>query len=276
MANETDNGTYGGVTERMDTPTGEKDPVSAAPGRAGTGENGREPAAPVTGSVRKKTGEPAAQSREENAKYAAARRKAEAERDRAREQADVVEPVQGHQMKDPVGQAAATTPEQLAAQKGPTQRESEERGADQPMRGFAEAKTALQEVMAQVVDRAAKTDISRAMQEIQAMNTDVKSFEDLAHIPEYTKLLALVEQGADLVDAYKLACFETLQSKQVAAARQAARNAAAGKAHLKPTKLQGTTAPVVPVAVQQQYHKLMPALSDSEIRKHYESYAQGG
>ena len=117
----------------------------------------------------------------------------------------------------------------------------------------------------------AQIGIERELREISALDPSVNSFQDLAKIPEYDRLLSLVEKGNSLTDAYKLSKFDELTKRHTAVAKQAALNSVASRAHMRPTKMRGPGGAVVPSEVAMQYRKLIPGISDLEIQKHYES-----
>lgn len=117
--------------------------------------------------------------------------------------------------------------------------------------------------------------------QLAAINTldpeaKIKDLEDLkSRDPEgFGKMLGLVRNGVSLVDAYKLGHFEELSARRASAAKQAALNQSAGKAHLKATGSQGHAegSVEVPPEVRQQYRDMMPGITDEQIRKEYARY----
>lgn len=115
--------------------------------------------------------------------------------------------------------------------------------------------------------------ITRELEEIGQLDARIRSFHDLAHIPQFEQLLALVKKGNGLLDAYKLAAFDELAEKREAATRQKALNAFRSKAHLETTKIYGTAPQAVPEEVAAQYRSLIPGITDRDIQAHYQTYA---
>ena len=105
---------------------------------------------------------------------------------------------------------------------------------------------------------------------ISAIDPDIKGLGDITKMETFNQFDALVRQGYALVDAYKLANFDTLAAKRAGAARQRALNQTAGKAHLQPTQGKASgQAVTVPPDVRAMYREMNPGISDKEIAKHY-------
>jgi len=83
-----------------------------------------------------------------------------------------------------------------------------------------------------------------------------------------------VKKGNNLVDAFKLANYDTLTSSTAAASRQAAINAAQSKQHLSQTTTRGAGAVSVPADVKEAYRAFNPNATDAEIQQHYNKYVK--
>ena len=112
--------------------------------------------------------------------------------------------------------------------------------------------------------------MSEQLKAISAIDPQVTSLEDITKMETFEQFDAMVRQGYSLVDAYKLANFDTLAAKRAAAAKQRTLNQTAGKAHLQPTQgKESGQAVIVPPEIREMYREMNPGISDKEIAKHY-------
>ena len=228
---------------------------------------------------------PAEQSAEENAKYAAARRKAEQERDAAIAQAQQAAQRSLDQSIAALGQTnpytgeAITTKAQWDAWKT--------REAQEKQREVAESAGMSDEEFAQFVnnlpavanyrkaaEKARQQEQKMVLEEqitaIAKLDPSVKTVADLIKRPEYQQIYSYVKNGnLSIVDAFKLANYDTLTQNAAAGARQAAINSTAGKEHMSPTQTRGSGAVTVPADVKEQYRLFNPDATDAEIQAHY-------
>ena len=256
----------------------------------------------VEGAEEREAAEPAVESKktEEDARFAAARRRAEADRDEAiakvrreaQEQAQkaVDEAIRGSGMTNPyTGQPINTLAELEAYQ----QRYSADQAASvQKKAGMTpeqyqafvnslpevrQARQAQQQAEAasrQVRERAARERIQTELQEITRLNPSIREVGDLAKMDTYPRLRELVHRGNTLADAYRLANFDALTQRAAEATRKTALTAAKSKEHLAPTAQRGTGSASVPDDIKAEYKALMPDITDDEIQKHYEKYVR--
>lgn len=114
------------------------------------------------------------------------------------------------------------------------------------------------------------------LKQINALDPEAKvtSLEDLAARDQgqYRKMMGMVGAGVPLADAYKALNFDALAQKRAAAAQQAVRNQAAGKAHLAPVGGQGKSGVDVPAEVRAMYRDLNPDMTDAQIKAEYGKY----
>ena len=235
------------------------------------------------------------QTKEENAAYAAARRKAEAERDaaiaRAKAEAQqeaarqLDESIRAMGLTNPYTGTAISTKADYDVYK---ERFDAERKArvmkktgmtDEEFNGFVaslpevrqarQAQAEAERSQAEAKEAAAKVKIDEQLKEISALDPSIKELSDLTKLPEYPDFYQRVKRGMTLTEAYKLTFFEKLSAQQAAAARQAAMNASASKAHMQHTSTRGTGALTVPPEVAAQYRAFNPGITDAEISAHY-------
>lgn len=267
------------------------------------GENAQEPADPVEQYEDDTTDEngidntedPEKQSAEENARFAAARRKAEAERDAAvtKAQADaqkaIDDMVKSLRITDPYTGKLLETKAEYDAYNSRQEEQRRERirkrsGMDEQelndlVKGSPEynealkradqAEAALSEVRQKEEDRA----VEEQLAEISKMNPAIKSIADLAKMPNYSDFYRLVrENKVSLVEAYRLANHDSIVQEAETRGRQAALNANSGKNHLGKTATRGAGAITVPADVAAEYRIFNPNATDAEISAHYNRY----
>ena len=88
----------------------------------------------------------------------------------------------------------------------------------------------------QVIEKSKMSEAANALQndlaEISKYDPNIKGINDLSALPNFPDILAKVERGASLVDAYKMVNFDAFMQHTNDAARQQAINQMRGKAHL--------------------------------------------
>ncbi len=219
--------------------------------------------------------EPPAQSQEDNARFAAVRRRAEQEARRRSEQL-----ISGLGLTNPDG-TPVTTWEQAEAyrvqhQKNVKQEMMESNGWSQEQYNtFVGSIPEVQAARAQIAQARmdqARAQLDRDLVELQKLDPTVKSLEDLAAKPDQEKFEGYVRKGLSLADAYKLTYGDELLARQGKAARQAAINDLRSKEHLVPDNKRGTGVAEVPQEIREQYKLFNPDSTDEEIQKNYNEY----
>ena len=240
------------------------------------------------------------QDPKERARFAAARRKAEAERDaavkKAKEEAAVelqravdeafaltgiTNPYTGQPIRSKAEyeayrtQAAEDRRDKLLRKSGMTEAEYKEFVDDLPEVKAARAAKEQADAAAQTArEAAARQKVDEQLTEIAKFDPSVKTLADLAKTENYPKVYEMVKKGYDLADAYKLANFDAVRQSTAEVTRQAAMNAAAGKGHLSGTSSRGVGTVSVPADVKEMYRMFDPDATDAEIQKHYNRYAK--
>ncbi len=275
---------------------GENEPEPAEPDKAGesTEENAQEESdtqkdvteqAQETGENEPEPAEPdKAQGKEQNARYAAARRKAEAERDaavrKAREEAEaeLKEVLAASGLTDPFTGRAITTREDFEAYKKSQADEKRQRlqrkagMTDAEFEGFVDSLPKVQAAKAALAEAEkarqaeAQAQIDAEIKEIGKLNPEIKAVSDLTKLPEYGEIYAKVKRGYTLLDAYKLVNMDTLTGKAREAGKQEARNAASGKTHMGKTKSRGAGDVELTQEELAQFRVFMPDASEDEVR----------
>lgn len=229
-----------------------------------------------------------------DAQFAAARRKAEAERDaaiaRAKEDAQrqVDEFFKNSGLMNPyTGQPITTRAEyeayrerfeadqkaKLMEKAGITQEEFQAFVQGLPeVRAARQAKAEAEAAARQAREQEAKARVDEQLRQIQAIDPTVKELGDLAKLDTYPKLYDMVKRGYSILDAYRLANYDTLTQRAAEASRKAAINSVQSKQHLKATESRGGGAIPVPDSVLEEYRALNPGATKEEIQKHYQSY----
>ena len=233
------------------------------------------------------TGAKEEQSPEENAKFAAARRKAEQERDaaiaaaQAAAQRQLDEAIAAMGQTDPYTGQPIRTKAEWDAWKAKEAQEKKKEVAESAGMNDAEFDSFINNLPS-VRDyrRAAeearmekrKTILSEQITAIGKLDPSVKTVEDLTRRPEYQQIYDYVKRGISIVDAFKLANYDALTQNAAAASRQAAINAANSKDHMAPTQTRGSGAVTVPADVKEMYKIYNPTATDAEIQAHYAKY----
>ena len=190
--------------------------------------------------------EPIPQSEEENARYAAIRRKAEedARRRYAAETSAMDQQIaamcQGK--THPItGQPITNMREYIDAlsvqQRMARERELQSKGIDPSVidRMIAENPVVMQakQVLEQSKMTQAETALQQDLAEISKIDPSIKGINDLANMPNFQDMLQLVSNNnLSLVDAYKMVNFDAFMQHTNDAARQQAINQMRGKSHL--------------------------------------------
>lgn len=242
-----------------------------------------------TGEKEPETAEPAkAQGKEKNARYAAARRKAEAERDaavqKARDEADglLKDVLAASGLTDPFTGKAVTTREEFEQYRKSQvneKRRSIQRKVgmtDAEFDGFIEslpevqaakqAQAAAEKAAQETRQAQAQAKIDAELTEIGKLNPEVKGVGDLSKLPEYGEIYAMVQRGYTLLDAYKLVNLDALTSRAREAGKQQARNAADGKTHMGKTKSRGAGDVELTQEELAQFRIFNPAATEDEVR----------
>lgn len=293
---------YGAVFEGSE---GEKVTEPAAPSEpsAAQGEEEREPAAPAAdeGTPEEKIlpeGVKTDNKTEDDARFAAARRKAEAERDeaiaRVRKEAEeqaartidgffqnsgLINPYTRQPIRSKAEYDAYRTQyeaEQKAAllkKSGMNDAEFQQFVSGLPeVREAREAKEQAEAAVKAARQEQAKVKVAEQLKEIQAIDPAIKELKDLSKLDTYPQIYDMVRRGYSIVDAYRLANYDALTQQAAEKSRQAAINAAKSKEHLTPTAQRGAGAVTVPEDIKAEYRMLNPGITDAEIQKHYQKY----
>ena len=299
---------YGAVfdVEVPETTTGAEETEIAAPSEeTGTttataqGAEEQEAAAPAVEET-EESEQPQAEAPEQepktdrDAQFAAARRKAEAERDAAIAQAkedaqkQVDEFFKTSGLMNPyTGQPITTRAEyeayrerfeadqkaKLMEKAGITQEEFQAFVQGLPeVRAARQAKAEAEAAARQAREQEAKARVDEQVRQLRAIDPTVKELGDLAKLDTYPKLYDMVKRGYSILDAYRLANYDTLTQRAAEASRKAAINSVQSKQHLKATESRGGGAIPVPDSVLEEYRVLNPGATKEEIQKHYQSY----
>lgn len=299
---------YGAVfdVEVPETTTGAEETEIAAPSEeTGTttataqGAEEQEAAAPAVEET-EESEQPQAEAPEQepktdrDAQFAAARRKAEAERDAAIAQAkedaqkQVDEFFKTSGLMNPyTGQPITTRAEyeayrerfeadqkaKLMEKAGITQEEFQAFVQGLPeVRAARQAKAEAEAAARQAREQEAKARVDEQLRQIRAIDPTVKELGDLAKLDTYPKLYDMVKRGYSILDAYRLANYDTLTQRAAEASQKAAINSVQSKQHLKATESRGGGAIPVPDSVLEEYRVLNPGATKEEIQKHYQSY----
>ena len=243
------------------------------------------------------------QSEEENAKYAAARRKAEKERDiaveRARNEerqavmAEVEKRIARMQMNDPYAGKVVSNLDDLESYHSHLSGEKEKEIVEELKEyGFEESR--INEIIntlvanrpevrqaGEAMERLNKLE-EKAQQEhlnnifeseldkIREIDTTIRNAEDLFASENEAAMTELIKKNYSISDAYFIANREKLMERAASAGAQQTRNNAANKGHLNAISPHGTGGITVPEDVMSEFRLINPNASDDEIRAFYQ------
>lgn len=91
-----------------------------------------------------------------------------------------------------------------------------------------------QQVIRDNTMRQGEVELENQIRQISAIDPRIKSLGDIAQMPTFPVFDSYVHRGLSLMEAYRLANFDSLTQRDAAASRQAAINSARGKSHLSP------------------------------------------
>lgn len=281
--------------ETADESVKEQEPAEPAETVEEPGEKEQDVAEPVVEEAGDNaSNEPAEAPKEEQppekrSEFAAARRKAEAEMAKLREDLeakhaeDIKTLLADLNVQDETGKTLETR-EDVERWKDQQHAEQTERIAkrtgmsDEDIRAYVESapevrayKIAADRAKAaeeRVKQQSFQLELEEQMKQISALDPSITGINDLVTLPTYDAMKEYVAKGNSLSDAYKLANWDTLQTRAAEGAKQAARNAA-GKAHLTSTQTRGQGTVAVPEDIKAEYRIWNPKATDAEIAAHY-------
>lgn len=198
-----------------------------------------------TGEEEQGNAEPQEQSAEDNARYAAIRRRAEADARRKYESEygalnqqiasmckDITHPVTGK----PITNVKEYVDALSAQQRMEREQELKDKGIDPAIidRMIEESPAMVQ--ARQVIEHSRNVEadaaLQRDIQEIAKIDPSIKGINDLAMLPNFPDMLERVARGDSILDAYKMVNFDAFMQHTNESARQQAINQMRGKSHL--------------------------------------------
>lgn len=114
--------------------------------------------------------------------------------------------------------------------------------------------------------------VAAEIAEIGKLDPTITSLQDLMKAENGRKVYEYVKTGLNLVDAYKLANMDKLTERAAAAARAQRTSSEQSKHHLKSTTARGQGGVEVPSAQAALYRKLIPGITDAQMRESYREY----
>ena len=117
--------------------------------------------------------------------------------------------------------------------------------------------------------------VSNEISQINKIDDNVKTFDDLVRLDRYDSIAEKVEKGYSLSDAYKLVYFDNISTAKVASAKQETLKKITSKSHLKTSTGASGEGVHVPADVMAMYKANMPKWTDAEIHKDYAKFVKG-
>lgn len=219
---------------------------------------------------------PQVQSAEENARYAAARRRAEEEirlRDAeiVRRFGNMTNPMTGQPIRNQNDYFAALDAQDELARR----QQLEAQGIDTQLLEEMISKNPMVLQAQQLIERQQEQENLRRfedeMNQIRQFDSNIKTIDDILGSENAQMILDKVQSGYSLVDAYKLANYDRVTAQRADASKQAAINAMRGKGHL--TQTGGVTEPSgevdIPTKELESWRNMFPHASAKELKTKY-------
>lgn len=271
-------------TEVETTEAGVNEQETAEPASIGpeeTGENEQQTAEAAPEGV---------QSAEDNARFAAARRRAEAQfNERIQQERQAAKDEMVRQMcegqLDPYTHKPITSEADLQAYQQAYQREQEQLTRNQMQQAGIDPDILdrmiennpkvkrAEQLTAQFEAAEGERKMSEAIKEISHLDPSITDVAALASHPNAPVFNEYVNRGYSLVDAFRLANFDTLTGKKAAAAKQQAMNNVNGKSHLTTTagNAGGDDIVIDPQEMQMMKHAF-PNLTHAQLVAKFKKY----
>ena len=130
-----------------------------------------------------------------------------------------------------------------------------------------------QAVLEQTQRAQVEHELAESIKVISTLNPNIKTTDDLFNLPNIQEIIDKTSAGVSLVDAYKLANFDSLMAGKVAGAKQAALNNINGTSHLSQTGgvAEKTNEVEIPAGELAQWKRAFPNATHAELRKKYNS-----
>ena len=226
------------------------------------------------------------QSAEDNAKFAAARRRAEAEFNQRQQALDAEFARRFEGYENPITHqpirnqkdyfAALDAQEKLQRDEELTSKGIDPKIFEDMVNRQVNNNPVVQQAQ-EVINQAHRAQLANAVaegiREISTLDPSIKSIDDVFNLPNAQQIIDYTK-NMSLVDAYKLANFDNLMKGKVAGAKQAALNNINGTAHLNQTD---NIAPAdngeveIPQSELAQWKRAFPHATHAELRKKYNS-----
>lgn len=220
------------------------------------------------------------QSDEDNAKYAAIRRRAEADAKKKYE-AELDKAVADMGFDDPYTNTPIKSMADFNAYKERLRAEQvkdiqeKNQWSQEDYQRFVESLPEVQAgraAMKKVENLEIQARMDRDLEEIRKINPDIRTMEDVAKLDNFQQLFDMVGKGYSLPDAYKVLNYDSLTTHAAQVAKQQALNSMGNKGHLQPSTARGQGAIPVPADIAAEYRLFMPDATDAEIQAHYNRY----
>ena len=132
-----------------------------------------------------------------------------------------------------------------------------------------------QEILKQQEEERKNVYIKTQIAEISALDSDIKTIDDLVKLDRYDEFKTRLDKGYELADAYKAVYFDKIKMRDAESVKQRTLNNLENKSHLKTAGGKSSTDVHIPSDILAMYKKNLPKLTEAEIRKHYAKYVKG-
>lgn len=243
-------------------------------------------------------GDSIVQDAKTNAKFAAARRAAEKQRDEAiasvkaevdkAVKAKIESFIAGMKLRTPDGKVITTEEEYGAFMEAKEKAESTANAAEQAgitpdkvnelvsahpdVAAAKEAKEQISQMQNAIASERAQKAIDEQVAKVRESFPEVNSLDDIVSLERYPDIKAKISQGYSMADAVKLAYEDVYIKRRTAAAAQQAKNAINSTAHLSATKTHGSGGVNVTEQQIKSFIAMIPGSTRADAIKAYQKY----
>ena len=125
------------------------------------------------------------------------------------------------------------------------------------------------EIIRQSEEDRKQKELIMEVEKIHKIDDSINSVDDLAKLDTVQDIIALVNKGYGLYDAYRLANYDSILTNNSDYAKKQAVDDINSKSHIKTSQGSNGKTVYVPTDVYNMYKRNMPKWTDEQIRAHY-------
>lgn len=125
------------------------------------------------------------------------------------------------------------------------------------------------EIVKQAEEAEKQKQLAKEVDMIHGLDDSINTLSDIAQLDTAQDIIALVNKGYGLYDAYRLANYNNILANKSDVAKKQAVDDINSKSHLKTSQGSNGKSTYVPADVYAMYKRNMPKWTDEQIRSHY-------